>query len=124
MSPEVKGGRTPLLFAAKLHLVSAFHLAGAVGGGDPPSLVETMHRTATINVFLAVAFFGLWMGAKAKPLAASVTGFVLLIVAQIFNCILNPAMLVESVAALITLGFLIRSIRAAKAAREWEKQPT
>jgi len=125
MNPEVPGGRAPLLACAISHVLGAVLMGTSVDDSDPAGLRDAFRQDATFNVCLGAVFFGLWAWAKSKPLAASVSGLVLFVLAHAVATILNPVNLVFGlVAKSVLLFFLIRSVLAARAAAAWEKMKT
>jgi hypothetical protein len=122
MSPEVKGGRGPLLAAAILHILGGIVLASSVADTASSSLREAFQTDASFNVCLGVVFFGLWAWAKSNPLRASVSGVALFLVVQTVVTLLNPQNLVFGlIAKSLLLFFLIRAVFAARTASAWDK---
>ena len=120
---EIRGGRGPLLAVAVLQVISSLILANAGDPSDGREALESMRAAAGINLGVGALFFALWAWAKSSPLAASVSGLVVFLGTQIVAMVQSPvAFLFRIVADLIILAFLIRSVMAARAAIEWDKQ--
>ena len=122
MNREVKGGRGSLLAVAILHGISGILIGASIDDGDGPGVVEHMRTSSTITFALGGVFLGLWAWAKLKPLAASISGLILFVALQTLNGIFSPpSFLISAIPNLIVAVFLVRSVIAARAAREWDR---
>ncbi len=122
MSSAVRGGRGPLLAASILHFVSALILFNVAHEYDGGGIDDPMRWTAGIHVGVGSLFLALWAWARKAPLGASVAGLVLFLSLHVLIAILNPGSLVYgSVANILILIFLIRSVMAARASKAWAR---
>ncbi|HXX94777.1 MAG TPA: hypothetical protein VEN81_14180 [Planctomycetota bacterium] len=79
----------------------------------------TMKLATGAQALMALAYYGLWWWAKARPLPATLSALILFIAVQMLNLAFDPALLLQGI--LIKVLILAALIGAVNAAQKYQK---